>query len=217
MTVSLSFSLLLSSLSRFSRLRTGDRSNVHFGPGYLTYARRNGRSAQNKCKFPWQPSPARPKRVQDPPCFSKRSVSRVYRPPIQSIIRIFLLHEKMNALARHLGTYIHIAIRATWIRPGISWIPAAISQRAPVRLPRRSSRREVSICHINKVNPSPNRKPFPPARTRVVRRKSSLAGGGRRVAATLTEEKLTRAVDSGRKGGGERKDRIDETSNWVPP
>lgn len=30
--------------------------HVHFGSRYLTYTRRNGRSARNKCKFLWQAS-----------------------------------------------------------------------------------------------------------------------------------------------------------------
>lgn len=70
----------------------------------------------------------------------------------------------------------------------------------------------VSICHINKVNPSPNRKPFPTVLPPGSARPQKILAREEGLPPRFTVEKLTHEIP-GRKSGGERKDRIDETSN----
>lgn len=202
----------LSSFGTSFRLRTGYR--IHFRPEYLTYIQRNVWSTRNKCKFLWQPSP----RVlivsrMDRALFKRPHFSAFYRISILSIIRISVKHKKKREKKWAPSLVRRLPVRVTRISSEISGSP----QRSPQQTPRSTLPLEVdvSICHINKVNPSPNRKPFSPVR--LVRRKSRSLANGKEGLPRLSRKNSLELRIRGRKGGGERKDRIDETSNWVPP
>lgn len=165
-----------------------------------------------------------PNRVRVGPRFSYGPISqRSYRKPSIDLIH----YPYSRQVSKNEGTLSADGSRSgRALRESLSFSLSLSSRGAS--LPQRSAQRTppagrlpleagVSICHINKVNPSPNRKPFPPARVRLRRPQkiplARLVAGRGEELPRLSEEKLTRAADSGRKGGGERKDRIDETSN----
>jgi len=81
-------------------------------------------------------------------------------------------HQKMNAIARLAFRSRH----ATRISLSGNLLVDSRSDRRNVLLGRLPLEAGVSICHINKVNPSPNRKPFPPARPQKIPL-ARLAGG----------------------------------------
>lgn len=104
-----------------------------------------------------------PNRVRDRPCFSDGPISqRSYGDRTVDLIhypysREASKNERACSASVQIGTcYANLS--------GNLLVDSRSDLRneLPGRLPLEAG---VSICHINKVNPSPNRKPFPPARS----------------------------------------------------
>lgn len=104
-----------------------------------------------------------PNRVRDRPVLFRRFHFSAFlrRPSIDLIHYPYSREASKNERARSAGVQVErrISLRESFLVDSHSDLRNVLPGRLPLEVG------EVSICHINKVNPSPNRKPFPPARS----------------------------------------------------